>query len=413
MAKVFVLMDGLGDRSCPQLGGLTPLQYAKTPALDSIAEEGQNGYVSIINSQTAPESDVAVISLLGYDPTQYYPGRGPLETFGTGISLHDGDLAMRANFATMMSHKLIDRRVGRSLHTSEAQKLAVTLNKSLSLGHPFLFYPTVQHRGVLIVRGFFSPHISNVDPGYERRKGFGVVKQNASLKLEQCRPLDITPEAKESAAVINTFVKESYRVLKDHPINIRRHKKMQLPANIVLLRDAGVGSPNFNDKRTGWAAIVSMPLEKGIARATGMDVLSIPIPPLKTTNIKKHLIACLDAEIAAAKKHLKKSAYSHYYIHFKETDIPGHDGDAQFKAVLLERLDKKFFRFLAKRDDKLVITGDHATPCTLKSHSADPVPVVYRGGTPDTVLRFDEVACRQGSLGKVYGKDLLRKVRYI
>ncbi|HLD97113.1 MAG TPA: phosphoglycerate mutase, partial [Candidatus Nanoarchaeia archaeon] len=168
---IFVVIDGLADRPVAELGGKTPLEAANTPALDSLAAKGSGGMLRVIEG-VAPESDAAVLTLLGYDPHKYYTGRGPLEGFGTGVEFKEGMLALRCNFATTSDgHGLLDRRAGRTLTSQEAAALASAINKEVRLtGADFKFYASVAHRGVLVISshsGNLSASISNTDPAYE------------------------------------------------------------------------------------------------------------------------------------------------------------------------------------------------------------------------------------------------------
>ena len=157
--KIFVVLDGIGDRENVALEGKTPLEAAKTPNLDQITQKSKLGYCYTVKKDIAPESDTAVISLLGYNPFKQYTGRGPLEALGAKIKLNKGDLALRCNFGTLVEGKLIDRRVGRSLTTQEASELSEELNKKIKLPHKFIFKNTVGHRGVLVIRGPLSANI--------------------------------------------------------------------------------------------------------------------------------------------------------------------------------------------------------------------------------------------------------------
>lgn len=408
MAKVLVILDGIGDKPCKVLKGKTPLEAAKTPYLDSLTRQGNSGTVFPVGKDIAPESDVAVTALLGYDPYKYYTGRGPLESFGAGISFKQGNLALRTNFSTVNEDMtLLDRRAGRTLTTKEAGELSKTINKEISLDVPFTFQSTVEHRGILVFEGKLSGNISNVDPAYEKVGSFGVARGGEKNKIAPCKALDPTPETKKSAKLINEFVQQSYDILKKHPVNIKRSKNYLLPANIILPRDAGTALPIF-PKKKDWGAVVSMPLEKGLAKLAGMNVLPFTVPPLTTTELYEHLYVSLDLTIKTAKKVLSQGKYSHYYIHIKETDIPGHDNRPLDKKKMIELLDKEFFSFLHEQQYELILTGDHSTPCEEKKHSHDPVPLLWVGKPKkDTVERFTEKECKKGSLKTLYGKEVL------
>ena len=412
---LFITIDGLGDRI--QKGKKTPLEKARTPNLDFLAKEGRCGLVSTVGEKIAPESDIALTAILGYDPKKYYTGRGPLEAFGMGIRLKKGDLVLRANFATVnYQGKIIDRRAGRNLTTKEAQILSRAVNSEIKLAYPFLFQSIGEHRAILAIRGQFSSNISNVDPAYTKEGIFGVVSKKIGSKVLKAHALDNSLKAKKAAKVVNEFVEKSAEVLDNHKINQGRAKKGLKPANTVLLRDAGVELPNFPLDKKKWTAVVGYPLEIGLAKRCGMKISKIKYPEIKTRDIYKYLYICLGAEIKKSLSILKKNSLekNSFWIHFKPIDIPGHDGREKDKIKMIEMLDKFFFsnlvRFLKKdKSIEIIVTADHATSCSEKLHSADPVPLLFYDGThKDKVTKFGEQYCRKGSIGHIIGKDIIK-----
>ncbi len=417
MAKIFVVLDGIGDRPCKILGDLTPLQAAHTPNIDYFASEARHGYVYTINEKIAPESDEAILALLGYDPKQYYYGRGPLEAFGAGMKFENGNLALRVNFSTVDKDgkRLIDRRVGRTLTTREALELAKAINGGVNLGYPFEFKATVGHRGVLVIRGGeFSSNINNVDPAYKKIGKFGMaISTSGAQSLQICKPLDPDAKTKVSANIINEFTRQSHEILKNHKINIERKKKYLLEANVLVCRDAGTELPEL-PKKKGWAAIVSMPLESGLTKLAGMTMLGFEYPAAESKDIYENLYEGLNKSIDESIRYIKEAKYKNYFVHFKETDIPGHDNMPKEKVKMIELIDSKFFKFLKNLNSvEIVVTGDHATPCELRSHSADAVPLFhFDNKAGDVIDRFNEVESKEGSYGKLYGKDVLKKIGF-
>lgn len=412
---LFITIDGLGDK--PKKGNETPLEKARTDNLDFLAKEGRCGLVSTVGKNIAPESDIALTALLGYDPFKHYTGRGPIEAYGLGIKLKPGDLVLRANFATIdKNEKIINRRAGRNLTTKEARELAGEINKKVKLNYPFLFKSETEHRAILAIRNNFSANISNTDPGYERKGLFGVISKKVSDKILKSRALDKSKKAKEAAEEINSFSLQVKNILKEAEVNKARKRKGLLPANYVLLRDAGIELPHLKKEKGKWAAVVGYTLELGLAKRVGMKVFKINYPEIKTRDIYSHLYKCLDIEIKTALKIIKKELgnFEKFWIHFKPTDIPGHDGLANDKKKMIEILDSKFFKSvlaLAKKKNnlKIIITADHATPISKKLHSADPVPLlVYDGKNKDEVNKFGESYCRKGSLGLIMGKEVIK-----
>ncbi len=191
MKKIlYVILDGLGDDPCPELDGLTPLQAARTPNLDSLAQRGRSGLVTTVGDGIAPESDIAVFAILGYDPHTQHAGRGPLEALGAGIEMHPGDLSWRANFATVdETGTIVDRRAGRDLSTEEAKALADAVNAAVSLeGGRATLIATSEHRGVLHINADQPLHaeISNSDPAYERRGSLGIALETFDPHAKPC-----------------------------------------------------------------------------------------------------------------------------------------------------------------------------------------------------------------------------------
>lgn len=411
---LYVLLDGLGDRPVKSLGDKTPLEAAYHPNMDHLAKIGISGLVYTVGKGIAPESDVAVISMLGYDPFKTYTGRGPIEAFGAGVYMDDGDLAVRCNFATVDDEmNIVDRRCGRSLSNEEAKTLAEAINNSLVFeSHlaEFEFRSTIGHRGVLVIKskeGPLSDNITNTDPAYAKLHGLGIATTSYSSKVEKCRPLDDSEEAKRSADLINEFTLKSHEILKNHPINLKRVKEGKPPANAILLRDAGSRIPRFENIKEKYgrefACIVEMPVERGIALLCGMDVVSFNhSEDQKDGYVKK---AELVSELI--------EFYDVVYVHIKGPDEPAHDGDCEGKVKSIELIDEYFFGNLKVNlsDIVMVVSSDHATPCSLKSHSDDPVPIIISGGgiKSDGTEAFGERFCAKGSLGIMNGQEVLSK----
>jgi 2,3-bisphosphoglycerate-independent phosphoglycerate mutase len=407
---IYIVIDGMGDLPIKELDNLTPLEYAPTPNMDSLAENGKTGLMYTVQKGFAPESDVAVISLLGYDPFKFSPGRGIIEVVGAGLNVEDGDLALRCNFATLGQGKeILDRRVGRTLTTQEAQDLSEEANKQVKLRSSeasFHFKNTLGHRAVLLIKNqdhSLSSKISNSDPAYKIVKGLGVAQTNIEMKLKKCKPLEETKAAKTSADLVNEFIEKTHEIWENHPININRTKEGKLKANVVLTRDAGHLLPNFFNinKRynVNFAALVDMHAEKGIAQLTGMSATLLPVP----SGDLEH-----DCEIRVNILLETLPKYDCVYIHLKGPDEPAHDGDCHEKTKIISAIDKYFVGPLLNEIsvDKHVIciTSDHATPCSLKVHSDTPVPVLISGGKvkgSKKEQKFSERFCKNGSLGVI------------
>jgi 2,3-bisphosphoglycerate-independent phosphoglycerate mutase len=403
---IYVVIDGLGDLPMPELRNETPLGVADTPNMDRLAYTGKTGLMYAVRKGIAPESDVGVISILGYDPFKYSTGRGILEAVGAGLSVKNGDLALRCNFATMgLANKIIDRRAGRNLTTKEAQLLADNINEKVKLdSYPatFEFKSTTGHRAVLVVKRKGNPlssKITNTDPAYTRVEGLGVAASEPTMTLKQCEPMDSGEEAKAAATLVNEFTRKSYTLLNRHEINKKRAAEGKLKANLVLSRDAGHLLPDFysinHRYRLHFACLADMPVERGIAKLAGMHLVDLP-PPSKDQKS--------DCMFRVKKLLDLLPRYDCFYIHIKGPDEPGHDGNFKLKTQLIEEIDKYFFGKLLPKvnlnNHIVCITADHSTPCKLKNHSDDPVPVLVAGDRikGDEATKFSEKECKKGSL---------------
>ena len=410
MKGILVVLDGLGDLPNKKLGEKTPLEAAETPNLDFLANRGEIGYMYPVKPGFIPGSDEAVVSMFGNELIS--STRGQLEAAGIDLKLTRGDLALRANFATIDSLKkknIIDRRAGRTLTTSEAEVFAKALNK-IKLPCEFIFKPTIQHRGVLVFKGGFSDNISSNDISYNLR--------DKTNEIQSIKALDEDENSQYTANIVNEFLEKVYEVLKDHPLNEARKKKGLLPVNYLLIRGAGTESPRLKFYRQ-WLSVAYMPLEVGFSRISGMKVFSFKYPKLRKLDVYDNLYNGLKKackfSIKVLKRNYKKFDYA--YIHIKETDIPGHDNKPLEKKIMIEFIDKKLFSFLkkfaSKKKIKIVVTADHSTPCKLKRHSADPVPVLFYNDSLPKEKKFNEKEVRKGSLGKILGDSLLKKVGFI
>lgn len=412
MKKIlYVVLDGLGDLPTPQLGGKTPLEAAATPQMDMLAKCGSTGLMYPVAEGIAPQSDVAVISILGYDPNEYYTGRGPLESYAEGLTVNDGDLALRVNFATAEGRDIIDRRVGRSLTTTEAKELAKAINaevKLKSVPATLEFLSTLGHRGVLVIRsteGKLSGEIENVDPAYSRLGKLGVAKETFELIVQEVAPVqgyEDNVEAQNAAKLVNEFVQKSHEVLENHPINRQRATEGKLKANLILGRDAGDCLPEFPPFKErfniNFATFVEMPVERGIALLMDIKIVELPEP---TSDL------AADYQLRAQKALDEIVKYDGLYIHIKGPDEPAHDGKVKEKIESIELIDKHFFGPILDGLDLsqfiITVTADHSTPCIKKSHTADPVPLLIAGGNveADGATHFSEKECKNGNLGMI------------
>lgn len=411
---IYVILDGIGDLPHPSINNLTPLEAANTPNLDSLAMNGIMGEVITVGKGIAPQSDIAVFNMLGYNFTDSpYVGRGIVESIGCGIDLKDGDLALRGNFATIdKNQNIIDRRAGRIIESKEAKSLCDTLNSSILLKDPdasVVVIPTIAHRVTIRFRHKkikLSNQITNTDPAYDKVDGMGIAKTDVSeMKVLKSVPQDEDISSKISSDIVNDFSNQVYLISKLHPVNKSREEKNLSAMNCILVRDAGNKIPHYtpiNQKyKMNVGCVVDMPVEIGISEILGMEII-------KAGNVNDYVTK---AKVTA--KELQK--YDMVYVHIKGPDEFGHDGDALGKKQNIERIDREFFGTLLKElknaNVTIVVSGDHSTPCIKKSHTDDPVPLLISPKTIGNtkVQRFTESYAKKGAVGSIMGSDVLNK----
>ncbi len=389
MKILLLIADGLGDRPVKELGGKTPLEAAEKPNINRLAEEGMVGLIDPIKPGIIPGSDTSHLNYLGYDPYKYYTGRGPFEAMGTGLVLKGGDIAFRANFATVdESGIVLDRRAGRIREgTSD---LAKSLNMKIE-DVEILFKEGTEHRGALVLRGNgISTEVSDNDPH--------------SDNLEPKKIVATSEKGEKTARILNEFYRRSLVILKDHEINKERRRKGLMEANAILYRGGGQVPilPSFKERHSltgGFVAAVA--LVSGICKLVGLkDYTPAGVTGSTDTNIKK--------KFSAAVEGLREVDFM--LVNVKGTDIAGHDGKGVAKKEFIERIDSAMTDTIMKIKDDILIcfTGDHSTPASVREHTSDPVPILlrYPGCRRDGVGKFDEISSKDGYL-RLRGNDLI------
>ncbi len=393
MKGIIMIIDGMADRPLEELGGKTPLEAAKTPNMDKMAELGVNGIMDSIQPGIRPGSDTAHLSILGYDPYQVYTGRGPFEAAGVGVEVMPGDIAFRCNFSTASEDGTItDRRAGRIREGTD--QLAETLNTmGLEEDVQVIFKESTGHRAVLVLRGpGLSDQISDADPKHEGKKYKEVVG------------LDDSPQAQKTSRILNRVIKKSYQLLKEHPINMERTKKGEPPANIVLPRGAGA-VPNaqpFNEKyNLKSACIAETGLIQGIAQIVGMDIIEVEGA---TGGVDTNLDNITNSILLNA-----TLDYDFLLINIDGADEAGHDGNLQEKVEFIEKVDDVIGKVMELEDVYFILTADHSTPIAVMDHTGDPVPLVIKGPgvRVDAVNQFHERAAASGGLCRIRGSDIM------
>ncbi len=399
LKAILVIADGMADVPLKELGGKTPLEAARKPALDHVAEHGVCGIIDIVEPGIPPGSDVAHLALLGYDVVEVYSGRGALEAIGSLIDVLPNDLAFRCNFATVDENlRVIDRRAGR-IGNEDAEKLTQAVDAFLREDPPevggILFRNTLEHRAILRLSGpNLSVMVSDTDP---HKTGVEVLK---------ARPLDGSPEARNTSEILNKLTMQFHKVLKNHPVNAERVKAGLLPANIVLFR--GVGQlPEIDLLPLLYgifpAAIAVSPLVRGVCKTAGMHLLAVQ-------GATGTYMTDFHAKAEAAVKALK--SYDLVLIHVKATDLAGHDCNPQKKMEAIQGIDSLIQYILnhANLDETFIaLTADHTTSSIKGEHSGEPVPVAIMGPNirVDEVNEFGERACAKGGLHRIRGRDLM------
>jgi len=370
---VFLILDGLGGIQVEEKGG-TELQVARTPHLDRLAEISSCGLLDPVGPGITPGSGPAHFALFGYDPFEYNIGRGILEATGIDFPLTERDVVARVNFATVdKAGRVVDRRAGR-ISTETNQRVCQKLGQGLQAGEKveILVEPVKEHRAILVLRGEgLMGEIEDTDP---EREG-----------VPPLEPRAVIPEAEETAVLVREIVSQARKILADEP-----------KANMVLLRGFAkhMQYPSMKERYgLNSLAIAAYPMYRGISRLVGMTVLS--------------QVSSLPEELQALTDHFAQ--YDFFYLHVKQTDSRGEDGNFDAKVAVIEEVDRYIPGVLALRPDVLVVTGDHATPAKMAGHSWHPLPILLHSQycLIDGVKKFDEVSCIGGSLGRMRSVDLL------
>lgn len=391
---VLLILDGLGDRPIKEFGSKTPLEAANTKNFDKFVRDSECGLMHTLGRGIRPGSDVSHLAILGYPPETYYSGRGPIEVAGLGIELEHGDVALRGNLGTVSDNWMIkDRRAGRIRVVEPFTQLLDGIEIDAV---KFIVKPGTAHRAGVIIRGKnLSCNIIDSDPHEE------------GLPVREVKATDDSAEALRTASVLNKFLKKSHEILKNSTPNQERIKEGKPEANFLLLRGAGQykSIPKF-EERYGLSAccIAGGGLYKGIGAFLGMKILEVPgATALWDTDV--------EAKFNAVLEQLKYHDFA--FVHVKAADSLAEDGNFEGKKKFIEKVDKalEIFHNLPE-ETLLVITADHSTACALKAHSADPVPILFRGTgvRVDQVSAFNEIECVKGGLGFMEGKHIMPQI---
>ncbi|MGP6293548.1 2,3-bisphosphoglycerate-independent phosphoglycerate mutase [Caldiplasma sukawensis] len=353
---VLIVMDGLGDRPSPNLGNRTPLEFSYHPNLNRMARNSISGLCYPVSQGLVCGSDTSHMSLLGYDPSRYYTGRGPFEALGLGMDVNPGDIAFRANYGTRRDGKIVDRRAGRIEENTQALSEALSVEID---GVTFKVKSGVEHRAALVMHGEnLSDAVSDTDPHHEN----GDALFSKPLK----------PEAEETSRILNEFIRRSREILDQHPFNRKRSEEGKLPANEILLRGPGkmpYMEPFSEKYGMSSAFVIAIPMIKGLARLLKMQEIKVNGITGSVNSNFKNKIEAIDRNIGD---------YDFILCNIKGTDAAAHDRNPEMKAEVLEKIDMAMEPLVSRGNDALiVITGDHSTSSVSGEHTGDPVPIMF------------------------------------
>ncbi|WP_297677490.1 cofactor-independent phosphoglycerate mutase [uncultured Bacteroides sp.] len=391
MKHIIILGDGMADWAVESLGGKTLLQYAKTPYMDKLASMGRTGRLVTVADGFHPGSEVANMSVLGYDLPKVYEGRGPLEAASIGVDLQPDEMAMRCNIICIEGDHIKNHSAGH-ITTEEADVLVKYLQEHLG-NERVRFHTGVQYRHLLVVKGG-DKRIDCTPPHDVPLKPFRPLLVKAAAEGE--RPA-------ETADLLNDLILRSQELLKNHPLNLKRMAEGKDPANSIWPWSPGYRprmerlSDKFPQVKRG-AVISAVDLINGIGYYAGLRRLEVEgATGLYDTNYENKVAAALEA--------LKTDDF--VYLHIEASDEAGHEGNVALKLRTIENLDSRavgpIYEAVKEWDEPVAIAvlPDHPTPCELRTHTNEPVPflVWHPGIEPDSVQAFDEVSACEGGYG--------------
>ena len=389
MKHLIILGDGMADWAVPSLGNKTLLQYADTPYMDRLAKMGKTGMLKTVADGFHPGSEVANMSVMGYDLPTVYEGRGVLEAASIGVDLQPDDMAMRCNLVCVEGELLKNHSAGH-ISTEDADVLIKYLEEKLG-SDKVHFYTGVQYRHLLVVKGG-DKHVACVPPH--------------DIPLKPFRPnlvKALRPEAEETAALLNDLIMKSQELLANHPLNLKRVAEGKDPANSIWPWSPGYRpkmeplSDKYPSIKKG-SVITAVDLIRGIGYYAGLRCIDVEgATGLYNTNYEGKAQAAIEA--------LKTDDF--VYLHIEASDEAGHEGDVPLKLKTIEYLDHRavgpIYEAVKDWDEPVAIAvlPDHPTPCELRTHTAEPIPflIYYPGIEPDNVSTYDEVACQKGEYG--------------
>jgi 2,3-bisphosphoglycerate-independent phosphoglycerate mutase len=401
MKTVIILGDGMSDHPVKSLGGRTPLMAAKKPNIDRIAREGRVGLFKTIPDGMAMGSDVANLSVLGYDPAVCMQGRAVLEAASMGVALDPSDVALRLNLIAAEGGRIKNHSSGH-ISTEESSEIVAQLDRELGQGrgaHPVTIHPGVSYRHLLVLRGWGETDVDCAPP-----------HDHVGGSLEELLPRARSPKAKETADRLVELYRRALPILEAHPINLNRRRGGKDTADAIWPWSPGhkPRMQTLQDRFGVWGAVISaVDLVMGLGYYAGLEIIRVPgATGLHDTNYEGKAAACLDA----------LADHDLVYVHVEATDEAGHSRDVDLKVRCIEYLDGRLvgpiMEGIAARGIEAIVAvlPDHPTPVETGNHGSDPVPVAILapGAAPDAVQGFDEVQAARGSLGLLEGDAFIR-----
>ena len=397
MKTIIILADGAADEPIVELGNKTPLQVAKKPYIDLLAAKGKSGELDTIPKGFHPGSEIANLSVLGYDVPKVFEGRGSLEAASMGIAIADDEMAMRCNIICIKDGKIKNHSAGH-ISSEEARGLMLFLDEKLNDGI-VSFYPGVSYRHLLKMKNG-NKNLDCTPP----HDVIGTPFRDVMIK-------GLDAEAKKTADYLNNLILKSQELLKDHPVNLKRIAEGKDPANSIW-----PWSPGFRPQmetleqlygiKSG-SVISAVDLIMGIGVYAGLKPIHVEgATGLFDTNYEGKARAAIDA--------LKKDDF--VYLHIEAPDEAGHEGDFKLKTRTIEDIDSRVVKTIYEEtkdwDEPITIAllPDHPTPCVLKTHTNKPIPfLIYRSnGTADAVQVYDEFESPKGAYGLIEGNEFMK-----
>ena len=399
MKYIIILGDGMADEPIASIGNKTPLQAAETPHIDKLARMGRCGMLDTIPAGFAPGSEIANLSVLGYDLTRVYEGRGVLEAASMGVEIADDEIAMRCNLICIENDIIKSHSAGH-ISNEEAEELIDFLQEKLG-DQSVSFYSGVSYRHLLKLKNG-NKHLKCTPPHDVPGTPFTSVLIQA-----------LTPEAEPTAALLNALILKSQALLENHPVNIKRASQGKEKANSIWPWSPG-RKPQMKEMteiypiKSG-SVISAVDLIKGIGVYAGLKSIDVEgATGLYTTNYEGKARAAIEA--------LRTDDF--VFLHIEASDEAGHEGDVGLKIKTIEYLDSRIVKPILEElltwnePVTIALLPDHPTPCAIRTHTNTPVPFIiyHTDNVPDNVELYDEFSCQAGSYGLLKGSEFIEEV---